>query len=91
MSEATVILNYLNENRESMVDFLARLVLAESPSESPESQALPLTILWEALDELDFAVQVVAGRETGGYLQATLKENAFETGMNSGRLFLFRS
>jgi glutamate carboxypeptidase len=61
-----------------MVDFLSRLVLAESPSTSPEAQALPLTILWEAFDELDYAAKVVPGRESGGYLQAIPKEQAPE-------------
>ena len=83
MSQAKIILDYLNENRQLMVDFLSKLVLAESPSTSPEAQALPLTILWEALDELDFAVQVVPGRETGGYLQAAPKENSGKSGILS--------
>jgi glutamate carboxypeptidase len=74
MAQANVILDYLEESRQSMVDFLSRLVLAESPSSSPESQALPMTILWEALDELEYGVQVVPGRETGGYLLAMPRE-----------------
>jgi glutamate carboxypeptidase len=75
MSQAEIILEFLNKNRESMIDFLSRLVLAESPSKSPESQALPLTILWEALNEMDYAVQIVPGHETGGYLRATPRNN----------------
>ena len=78
MSRANDILDYLNASREPMIEFLSRLVLAESPSSSPKSQAVVLAILWEALDELDYAVQVVPGRESGGYLQATSKENVFE-------------
>jgi glutamate carboxypeptidase len=78
MSQANIILDYLIENRESMVDFLSRLVLAESPSTSPEAQALPLTILWEALDELHYEAKVVPGRESGGYLQAIPKEHVPE-------------
>ena len=74
MSLARRIQIYLNEQREEMVTFLSRLVLAESPSTSPDAQALPLSILWEALDELDFAVQVVPGQETGGYLLANVKD-----------------
>ena len=57
-----------------MIDFLSSLVLAESPSTNPEAQAAPLTILWEALDDLGFAVQVLPGRETGGHLLAQLKD-----------------
>ena len=78
MSQANIILDYLIENRASMVDFLSRLVLAESPSTSPEAQALPLTILWEALGELDYEAKVVPGRESGGYLLAIPKEHAPE-------------
>jgi glutamate carboxypeptidase len=74
MSLARRIQFYLNEQREEMISFLSRLVLAESPSTRPDAQALPLSIFWEALDELDFAVQVVPGQETGGYLLATLKD-----------------
>ena len=88
MSLANSILDYLNENRESMVDFLSTLVLAESPSTSPEAQALPLTILWEALDELDFEVQVVPGRETGGYLQSAPREKSGENGFPPQKLLL---
>jgi len=65
---------YLDEQREEMIAFLSRLVLAESPSSSPDAQGLPLSILWEALDELGFAVQAIPGRQTGGYLLATLKD-----------------
>jgi glutamate carboxypeptidase len=80
MSPARRIQKYLNEQREEMIAFLSRLVLAESPSTSPEAQALPLTILWEALDELGFAAEVVPGHETGGYLRAFLKTPHDESG-----------
>ncbi len=70
MSQAQAIKEYLNENRELMVSFLSNLVLAESPSTSPEAQAVPLTILWEALDDLGYSVQIVPGRATGGHLLA---------------------
>ena len=88
MSLAKTMLDYLNENRDSMVGFLSKLVLAESPSINPEAQALPLTLLWEALDELGFAVQVVAGRETGGYLQAAPKVKDGEKGALPRQLLL---
>lgn len=83
IAPAGQIQDYLNKNRREMVDFLSRLVLAESPSTSPEAQALPLTILWEALDELGFSVQVVPGQATGGYLRA---ERDRDRGGNGQRL-----
>lgn len=88
ISQAKIILDYLNDSRELMVELLSKLVLAESPSTSPEAQALPLTILWEALDDLDYAVQVVPGRETGGYLRATPKEKSGENGSQAQQLLL---
>ena len=88
ISQAKIILDYLNDSRELMVELLSKLVLAESPSTSPEAQALPLTILWEALDDLDFAVQVVPGRETGGYLRAMPKEKSGENGSQAQQLLL---
>jgi glutamate carboxypeptidase len=76
MRQAQQILHHLQGQRQAMIDFLSNLVLAESPSTSPEAQAAPLTILWEALDELDFAVQVLPGRETGGHLLAQLRDRS---------------
>ena len=75
MKQAQQILHYLQAQREAMVEFLSRLVLAESPSTSPEAQAAPLTILWEALDELGFSVSVVPGRESGGHLLAQRRDH----------------
>jgi glutamate carboxypeptidase len=72
--QAGVILAYLKENREEMLTFLSRLISAESPSTSPEAQALPLTILWEALNDLGFEAEIVPGRTTGGYLLAALEQ-----------------
>lgn len=70
MERAQEILHYLQGQRTAMVDFLSELVLAESPSTSPEAQAVPLRILWEALDELGLAVRLIPGRKTGGHLLA---------------------
>ena len=72
MTKARRILLYLQGQRAEMIDLLSRLVLAESPSSSPEAQAAPLGILWEALDELGFAVTVLPGRASGGHLLARL-------------------
>ncbi len=70
LSPADSIEAYLKDARDDMVEFLSRLVLAESPSTSPEAQARPQTLLWEALTDLGFVVQIVPGRDSGGYLLA---------------------
>lgn len=80
MKQAQQILQYLQNQREAMIDLLSRLVLAESPSTSPEAQAAPLMILWEALDAIGFAVTVSPGRETGGHLLARSKNGASVNG-----------
>ena len=80
MRQTQQILHYLQGQREAMIDFLSGLVLAESPSTNPEAQAAPLTILWQALDELDFAVKVLPGRESGGQLLARRKDLASVNG-----------
>jgi glutamate carboxypeptidase len=55
------------------------LVLAESPSTSPEAQAAPLTMLWEALTELGFAVRVLPGKRSGGHLLAQPPSNGSQS------------
>jgi glutamate carboxypeptidase len=80
MKQAQQILHFLQGQREAMIDLLSRLVLAESPSTSPEAQAAPLTILWEALDEIGFAVKVLPGKESGGHLLAQLKDRGTDNG-----------
>ena len=80
MTLAESIVAYLEEQRETMVRFLAKLVLAESPSTSPEAQAAPLTILWEALDDLRFAVQLIPGKKSGGHLLAQIANGRSITG-----------
>jgi glutamate carboxypeptidase len=74
MNQAQQILHYLQGQREAMIDLLSRLVLAESPSTRPEAQAAPLTILWEALDDMGFAVTISPGRDSGGHLLAQSKD-----------------
>lgn len=74
MKPAQRILHYLQAKREEMIGLLSRLVAAESPSTNPEAQAAPLGILWEALDEIGFTVNIVPGKETGGHLLAHVKD-----------------
>ncbi len=77
--------DYLSNNMAGMVAFLRRIVEAESPSSVPDSQATILTILLEALQELDFDVRLIAGRKTGGHLLAKRKS---QTGQGGSQLLL---
>ncbi len=72
--------DYLSKDMVPMVAFLRRLVEAESPSLVPDSQATVLTILLEALQELDFDVRLIAGRKTGGHLLAKRKSQTAPDG-----------
>lgn len=74
MTKAQEILHYLQGQREAMLDLLSRLVLAESPSTRPEAQAVPLTLLWEELTQIGFAVRLIPGRKSGGHLLAQLEQ-----------------
>lgn len=76
MIKAQEILSYLQDQREAMLELLSKLVLAESPSTSPEAQAVPLTLLWEELTQLGFAVRLIPGRNSGGHLLAELNEKS---------------
>lgn len=64
------VYNFLVEQRQEMVDFLAALVLAESPSSEPETQTGVQTLMREALSRLDYDVQQIPGQQTGGQLLA---------------------
>lgn len=70
VQEAQEVRHYLSERYQEMVDFLKRLTMAESPTTEPESQAMVQTILWEAFTDLEYEVEHVAGRKTGGHLYA---------------------
>lgn len=71
---ARQLLNYLNDKRGDMLAFLERLVLAESPSLVPESQAHVQSILLESLQALDYEVQSIQGKKTGGHLLARTQQ-----------------
>jgi glutamate carboxypeptidase len=68
------VLEYLDNKRGDMLAFLERLVLAESPSSVPESQAQVQSILLETLQALDYEVQIIQGKKTGGHLLARSQE-----------------
>ena len=65
---ALQILNYLKINQNSMIEFLNKLVHAESPSKNVFSQTKILNILKSELEELNYYVFIMPGKKTGGYL-----------------------
>lgn len=70
------IVDHLAQRKDEMVDLLRRLVTAESPSNVPGAQDLPLTIILETLRSLEYDVELVRGRETGGHLLARPRQMA---------------
>ncbi len=66
--DAERIVEYLDNAKPEMVDLLRRLVLAESPSNVADAQALCLSILLESLQGLDYHVELIRGRQSGGHL-----------------------
>lgn len=56
--------------RGEMVEFLERLVLAESPSHVPEAQHRVFELLGDALEALGFEVRHLPGESSGGQLYA---------------------
>lgn len=53
-----------------MISLLSALVLAESPSSDPATQAAPLRLLTQELETLGFQVEHTPGQLSGGYLTA---------------------
>lgn len=74
------IFDYLASKQDEMIAFLKQLVLAESPTSAPDSQALVMTTLFEALQGLDFDVRIIPGRNTGGQILANWKGTAGTSG-----------
>lgn len=68
---ATAIQQYLQTQQAEMVQFLAALVEAESPTLLPDSQTAVQALLSQALAELGFDVTNIPGRHSGGHLLAT--------------------
>ncbi len=62
--------SYVHDHAGDYVDFLSRLVRAESPSTDPDAQQAVQGLVAEALDALGFAVTHLPGDETGGALYA---------------------
>lgn len=64
------LLAWLRGERDSMIAFLRKLVLAESPSSEPDSQRAVRELLAGALRELGYRTRALPGRESGGQLYA---------------------
>jgi glutamate carboxypeptidase len=70
------IVEFLAHSEEEMISFLEKLVQAESPSDVPEAQARPLGLIQEMLRSLDYSVELVSGRQSGGHLLARPQQMA---------------
>ena len=85
---AESILAVVNEQRDRMLEFLERLVVAESPSSDPSSQRRVFDLLEAALDEAGYSAQRFPGRDTGGHMQAMPSDRKSTSG---GQLLLGHS
>ena len=61
---------FVQDRRVAMLDLLARLTRAESPSDVPESQAEVSSIIAAELEQRGCLVKRVPGRSSGGMLHA---------------------
>ncbi len=64
------LLDYLHRRQAEMTGLLERLVMAESPSVVPAAQREVLALLQEALEQRQYRVRLIPGRQTGGHLLA---------------------
>ena len=65
-----LIVSHLETKRDDMMQLLQRLVLIESPTTQPDSQAPILALLLETLRDLQYDVSLIPGTKTGGQLLA---------------------
>lgn len=70
------IRDYMAQSEAAMIGLLKQLVLAESPSIVPDAQARPLTLIFETLRSLDYNVELIRGRQSGGHLLARPQDMA---------------
>ena len=77
--DTNIILSYLNDIKEEMIDFLKILVSTETPSSDPKSQDAIFDIINEKLQSLDFETIRMPGKLTGGYLFAKPKNRIKHT------------
>ena len=69
-------MRYLHDQRESLLELVSELVLIESPSTEPASQAAILARLGTEFERLDYRVIRLPGRTSGGHLYATPRRRA---------------
>jgi glutamate carboxypeptidase len=69
-AEAGHVLELVRGLRGEMLDLLQRMVLVESPTDRPETQAPVLALFGQAIEDLGFRTRRVRGRGTGGHLLA---------------------
>ena len=65
---AEAVTEYFERHKEEMIAFLEELVLAESPSQRPETHVRPLEIMADALAELGYETELHPAEECGGTL-----------------------
>lgn len=70
VSATKQLLDYLHQRQEEMRDVLEQLVNAESPSTVPAAQQRILSLLQHNLEQRNYRVTHIPGRQTGGHLLA---------------------
>lgn len=70
MSAGHAVLDYLRGQQESMTGLLRDLVLMETPSTEPASQAPIRERLKAEFEAVDYRVRLIPGRDSGGHLFA---------------------
>jgi glutamate carboxypeptidase len=70
MTIAQEIFQYVKDQKPRLVEYLTRLVEAESPSNDPAAQEEMQALLTEYLQRLAYDVQLIPGRTSGGQLYA---------------------
>jgi len=76
MNRQHPILRYLHDQRERLVELVSELVLIESPSTEPASQAAILARLGAEFERLDYRIIRLPGKASGGHLYAAPRARA---------------
>ncbi|MGB5327295.1 MAG: M20 family metallopeptidase [Gammaproteobacteria bacterium] len=71
MSDNHAVLNYLQAQQEPMTGLLQDLVLMETPSTDRDSQAQIRQRLKNEFEEIDYRVNLLPGRSSGGHVYAS--------------------
>jgi glutamate carboxypeptidase len=69
-------LDHLDKNRKAMFDLLEQLVLCESPSDDPSTQARVMELLSKSFERRNYSPQTLSGKQSGGMLLAMPKSRA---------------